>query len=121
MRMVSATTSLCPTGAGSWSGVHRWRWLSRICCASLSDITGRERTSMQYCTQHDRLYVPPLGQWVPLPHGQLSGPCREVPITEACCDRCVALATTSMAQQFPHLYTASAAWSRYRKNGTSVQ
>ena len=62
---------------------------------------------MQYCTQHDRLYVPPLGQWVPLPHGQLAGTCREVPITEACCDRCVALATTSMAQQFPHLYTGS--------------
>ena len=66
MRMVSATTSRCPTGAGAWSGVHRWRWLSRLCCASLSDITGRERASMQYCTQHDRLYVPTLRPMGPL-------------------------------------------------------
>src|SRR5262249_26808135 len=64
---------------------------------------------MPYCTQHHRLYVPTLGQWVPFPHVHLSGTVRELPLTETCCDRCLALATTSMAQQFPHLYMSSAA------------
>jgi hypothetical protein len=59
----------------------------------------------QYCSVHQLLFVRSRQEWLACSPAHLAQACGDaMPVVEATCPRCLALAQTAMHRQFPGLY-----------------